>query len=230
MPSLDEFRQGSKPIDSIDLPFADRRAAGRALARALTAWQGRSDALVLALSRGGAVVAREVAADLGAALDLFPVGTIAAPGRGNLSLGAVTAEGDPVWNEALRRRLGGGEAAVQAARRTVISLNACRGDRPPPSVRERCVILVDDGLVSGACVCAAALAVRRRQPAWIAAAVPVAPPEAAARLCDEVDELICLAEPEPFHGISEWYLDYSPVSDEEVTQLLATSHKPQATS
>ena len=227
---MDEFTEGSNPIDKVDLPFADRRAAGRALAGALAAWRGREDVLILALSRGGAAVAREVAAALGAALDLFPVGIITAPGRGNLSLGAVTVEGDPVWNEALRRRLGGSEAAVQAARRAAAGLAACRGGRPPPSVREHGVILVDDGLVSGACICAAALAVRRQQPAWIAAAVPVAPPEAAARLCNEVDELICLAEPEPFHGISDWYLDYSPVSDEEVTQWIVTSHKPQATS
>lgn len=228
---MDDLSEGLKHAPLPDPPFADRRAAGRALARALAAWRGRKDLIVLALSRGGAVVAREVAAALGAELDLLPAGAIAAPGRESLSLGAVTVDGEPQWNQELLRRFGGGsEAAVQDARRAASRLEICRGSRPPPELRARCVILVDDGLVSDARIRAAADAVRRQQPAWIAAAVPVAPPETAAGLHDSVDELTCLAKPEPFHGISDWYLDFSPVSDEEVTQLIATSYKRHATS
>ncbi|MEJ2761267.1 MAG: phosphoribosyltransferase family protein [Gammaproteobacteria bacterium] len=210
-----------------DLPFPDRRAAGLALAQVLQTWRGGKDLIVLALSPGGIPVAREIADALNAPLDLLPVANIAAPGRDGLSLGAAAEGGIRVWNKELVRRIGvdgnGVNRAVDAAQREVARLNQiCRGGRPLPEIGGRRVILVDDGLATGARMQAAVTAARRRHPTRLVVAVPVASPEGAAVLGEGADEVICLAAPEPFHNVDEWYLDFSPVSDADVVK--ATSH------
>jgi len=208
--------------------FRDRREAGRLLAAQLSAYAKRPDVLVLALPRGGVPVAAEVASALGAPLDVFVVRKLGVPGHEEYALGAIATGGVRVLNEevvqALRipdrviDALAGREQEELARRERVY-----RGHRPPPDVRGRTVILVDDGLATGATMHAAIRALRQQQPARIVVAVPTASPETCAELKTEVDDVICATTPDPFYAVGLWYEDFSQTTDEEVRELLARS-------
>jgi predicted phosphoribosyltransferase len=212
-------------------PFRDRRDAGRQLARALAAYAGRPDVSVLALPRGGVPVAYEVARALDAPLDVLLVRKLGVPGREELAFGALAPGGVRVLNEELVRRLGippAVIAAVTAAERKELRRRrrAYGGHRQPPPVRGRVVILVDDGVATGASLRAALAVLRRGRPAGSVVAVPVAPPEACAAFGAEVDEVICARMPEPFHAVGHWYKDFAPPGDGEVRDLLGGSAGP----
>ncbi|HVI85299.1 MAG TPA: phosphoribosyltransferase [bacterium] len=212
-------------------PFRDRRDAGRHLARALAAYAGRPDVVVLALPRGGVPVASEVARALHAPLDVCLVRKLGVPGREELAFGALATGGVRVLNEELVQRLGIPPrviAAVTAAERKELQRRrrTYRSQRPPPVLRGRIVILIDDGVATGASLHAALVVLRRARPARIVVAVPVAAPEACAALRAEVDEVVCAWTPEPFHAVGHWYEDFAPTSDAEVRDLLEGSARP----
>jgi len=210
--------------------FRDRSEAGRLLAAKLTAYADRPDVVVLALPRGGVPVAYEVARALGAPLDIFLVRKLGIPGHEELAMGAVATGGVRVLNEQVVRALRILDYVIDAvaakeeqelARRERLY----RGDRPPPDVHGRTVILVDDGLATGATMHAAIQALRQQQPAHIVVAVPTASPEACDELREEVDDVVCALTPEPFYAVGLWYEDFSQTTDEEVRDLLARSAK-----
>jgi predicted phosphoribosyltransferase len=206
--------------------FRDRRDAGRLLASKLTRYANRLDVHVLALPRGGVPVAYEVAQALGAPLDVFLVRKLGVPGHEELAMGAVATGGVRVLNHQVVAGLGISDDVIDAvtareqqelARREGLY----RGDRPPPDVGGRTVILVDDGLATGASMHAAIKAMRALQPARIVVAVPAAAPETCSELRAEVDDVICAVTPVPFHAVGLWYEDFSQTSDDEVRELLA---------
>ena len=206
-------------------PFDNRRDAGRRLAGALQHYANRPDVLVLALPRGGVPVAYEVAQALNVSLDIFLVRKLGVPGHEELAMGAIATGGEVVLNDSVvqalritREELDRVAAAEQQelARRE----SAYRGDRPPPDVRGRTVILIDDGLATGSTMRAAAAALRRQGPARIVIAVPVSSPQTCYELGAEVDEIVCLITPEMFYAVGMWYIDFSPTTDAEVHSLL----------
>jgi predicted phosphoribosyltransferase len=191
-------------------------------------YAGRADVLVLALPRGGVPVAFEVAEALRTPLDIFLVRKLGVPGHGELAMGAIATGGVRVLNEEVVNHLRiPGEVIDAVAADELRELErrerAYRGDRPAPDVRDKTVILVDDGLATGSTMRAAAAALRRQGPARIVVAVPVSAPQT----CDEyrmgVDEIICAVTPEPFQAVGLWYKDFSQTTDEEVRELLARS-------
>jgi predicted phosphoribosyltransferase len=206
--------------------FRNRSDAGRRLAGKLGHFAGRPDVIVLALPRGGVPVAYEVARALGAPLDVFLVRKLGVPGHEEVAMGAIATGGVGVLNEQAVRELGIPGYAIDAvvaeeqqelARRERLY----RGERPPPQVRGRTVILVDDGLATGSTMQAAVRALRRLEPERIVVAVPVASPDTCEQLRSEADEVICATTPEPFHAVGLWYEDFSQTGDEEVRDLLA---------
>jgi putative phosphoribosyl transferase len=206
--------------------FRNRTEAGRVLARALGDYADRDDVVVLALPRGGVPVAFELAKALRAPLDVFLVRKLGLPGHEELAMGAIAAGGVLVLDQDLLRRLGVSEAELE---RTVAEEAqelqrreaAYRGERPPPDVAGKTVILVDDGLATGATMRAAALAVRRLGPAKVVVAVPVAAAETCDEFRDDVDEIVCAVTPAPFYSVGLWYDDFSQTTDDEVRELLA---------
>ena len=205
--------------------FRDRRDAGRKLAQKLTAYAGRTDIIVLALPRGGVPVAYEVALALHAPMDIFIVRKLGLPGHEELAVGAIASGSARVLNEEIIRYLNISEAVIDAiAQRELQELErrerAYRGDRPPLHVEGRTIILIDDGLATGASMRAAIAGLRAQNPAHIVVAVPTAAPETCEALEPEVDQMICATTPEPFYGVSRWYEDFSQTTDEEVKMLL----------
>ena len=215
------------------LRFRDRVDAGRHLADELGEFAGSADALVLALPRGGVPVAYEVARALGVPLDVFLVRKLGVPGHEELAMGAIALGGERVLNphvvQALRvppdviDRVAAGEA-LELERRE----HAYRGERPPPEVRGRDVILVDDGLATGASMRAAAAALRAQEPRRLVIAVPVAAAETCEELRREGYEVVCAVTPEPFHAVGLWYDDFSQTTDDEVRELLARAASEDA--
>jgi len=208
----------------MQLPFEDRTQAGRLLAQEMKAYAGRDDVLVLALPRGGVPVAFEIVQAIGAPLDLMIVRKLGTPGQQELAMGAIAA-GVQLLNRDIVDGMGISDATIEAvAKRERKELErrqrAYRGDRPAPEFKSRCVILVDDGLATGATMRTAIKALRERAPARIVVAVPVAPPSTVELLRAEADEVVCLAAPEPFWAIGQWYREFPQVSDEEVKDLL----------
>jgi putative phosphoribosyl transferase len=207
------------------LPYPDRAEAGRRLARRLGEYAGREDVIVLGLPRGGVPVAFEVAAALRAPLDLMVVRKLGTPGQEELAMGAIGSGGARVLNEEIVAQLGLSDAAierVEARERRELARReeAYRGERPPPELAGRCVILVDDGLATGATMRAAIAALRPLHPARIVVAVPVAPPDVVARLRREADEVVCPETPEPYVAVGRWYVEFSQTGDDEVRELL----------
>jgi putative phosphoribosyl transferase len=206
--------------------FRDRAEAGRLLAKRLSAYAGRDDAIVLALPRGGVPVGYEVAKALDAPLDVFLVRKIGLPGYEELAMGAVASGGILVLDERLIQRLGIGreqlERAIQGELQELERREeAYRGGRGPLDLEGKTAILVDDGLATGASMRAAAEAVRRHNPARVVVAVPVAAEETCDQFRDFVDEIVCEVTPRPFHAVGLWYQDFSQTSDDEVRELLA---------
>ncbi|GAB4447002.1 MAG: phosphoribosyltransferase [Chloroflexi bacterium OHK40] len=211
--------------------FRDRRDAGRRLAALLSAYANRSDVLVLALPRGGVPVAFEVARALDAPLDVFLVRKLGVPGHEELAMGAIASGGVGVLNDELVRHLNLPAhvvAAVTAREQQELARRErlYRGDRPRPEVHGRTVILVDDGLATGATMSAAIKALRQQRPDRIVVAVPVAAPESCAALREEADDIVCAITPEPFYAVGLWYADFSQTTDEAVRDLLAQARVP----
>ncbi|HET9589035.1 MAG TPA: phosphoribosyltransferase [Anaerolineales bacterium] len=210
--------------------FKDRRDAGQKLATELSAFAGRSDVVVLALPRGGVPVAFEVALALGAPLDIFIVRKLGLPGHEELAIGAIASGGVRVLNNDIVQTLRIPERVIdRVAQRELQELErrerAYRGDRPMPDVRDRTVILIDDGLATGASMRAAVAGLRALHPAQIVVAVPTAAPETCAALEREVDQIVCAMTPEPFYGVGRWYEDFSQTTDEEVRMFLEEANR-----
>ena len=208
--------------------FKNRTDAGRQLAARLTEYAGRSDVLVLALPRGGVPVAFEVASALAAPLDVFLVRKLGVPGHPELAMGAIAAEGVEVLSKDLIQDLGVPQALVQqVAVRERLELERrdrlFRRDRRPPIVRDRTVILIDDGLATGSTMQAAIIALRQQAPAKIVVAVPVGARDTCERLSRLADSVVCLEMPEPFNAVGLWYEEFTQTSDEEVARLLAAA-------
>ncbi len=205
--------------------FQDRIDAGRQLTTRLTKYADRPDVIVLALPRGGVPVAFEVAQELNATLDIFLVRKLGVPGHEELAMGAIASGGVRVINQDVVSYLQiPGEVidAVAAYEQRELERREreYRGDRPPPDLRGRVVILIDDGLATGSTMRAAAAAVRKQRPARIVVAVPVAAPETCENFRSEVDEIVCAVTPEPFRGVGLWYEDFSQTTDQDVRELL----------
>jgi predicted phosphoribosyltransferase len=211
--------------------FRDRYEAGRRLAAALSAYAGRPNLLVLALPRGGVPVGYEVARALPAPLDVMLVRKLGVPGHEELAMGAIASGGIRVLSEDV-------VAAFNIPDRVIATIaaneeeelrrreRAYREDRPPVEVRGRTVILVDDGLATGASMRAAAEALRVQHPERLIVAVPVAPPETCASLRQLADDVVCALAPETFLAVGNWYDDFSQTSDEEVRDLLRATESP----
>lgn len=218
-----------------DLPLRDRRDAGERLAKRL---QGSVDAsaLVLGLPRGGVPVAAEIARALGATLDVMVVRKLGVPGHEEFAMGAIASGGVQVLDEPLIRRLRLDDQALQSiVDREQQELErrerAFRGDRPYPSLADRQVILVDDGIATGATMRAAIRAVRRLGAEHCILAVPVAAPDSLESLRPEVDRVECLAAPEGFSAVGQWYRHFDQTSDDEVRACLreqGDAEQPQA--
>ena len=213
------------------LPYRDRRDAGRVLAGALAHYRGRAGLLVLALPRGGVAVGFEVAHALEAPLDVFIVRKLGYPGHEEYAMGAIASGGVRVMSpqpgitvppQELARVLAQEEAEL--ARREQLY----RGNRPRIELRERTVIIVDDGLATGSTMRAAVRAIRRQSPAHLVVAVPVGAPQTCRSLRAEVDELVCPAMPEPFRAVGLWYRDFPQSTDDEVHQLLDEARREHA--
>lgn len=203
--------------------YDNRQQAGTRLAQALAAWHGQQDLIVLALPRGGVPVAAEVARSLGAPLDVLVVRKLGHPGQEEYAMGAIASGGVqvraeagdwPVAPQVLEEIVQREQAELRRRER------AYRGDRPAPCLQGRPVLLVDDGLATGATMCAAVQAVRAHAPARIGVAVPVASREALAAAGALADEIVCPLVPESFHAVGLWYRDFEQTSDEEVKRLL----------
>lgn len=216
------------------MKYRDRRAAGQALADLLGAYAGRPDTLVLALPRGGVPVAYEVAMRLGAPLDVFLVRKLGVPGHEELAMGAIASGGVRVLNEEVVTYLRIPEETIErVASREQVELERrerlYRDGRPAYDARGRRAILIDDGLATGSTMRAAAMALRRQEPASITVAVPVAAEATCDEFRSEVDEVICAYTPEPFIAVGLWYEDFSQTSDEEVRELLAAASSDERT-
>ncbi|MCY1651589.1 phosphoribosyltransferase family protein [[Kitasatospora] papulosa] len=207
------------------MQFTDRTDAGRRLAVALR-HLGRRDPVVLGLPRGGVPVAYEVAQALGAPLDVIVVRKLGVPYHPELGFGAIGEGGVRVISEEIVRRAGVGEKDLVAVERAeaaelVRRAHAYREGRPRLPLEGRAVVVVDDGVATGATARAACQVVRAQGAAYVVLAVPVAPPDAAARLREDADEVVYLSAPVLFSAVGEWYRDFSQTSDEEVVALLA---------
>ena len=215
------------------MPFHDRRQAGQELARRLGAYRGRTDLVVLGLPRGGIPVAYEVARELEAPLDVLVVRKLGVPGDDELAMGAIASGGARVLNRGVVETLGiatseidrvAGEQEQELARRE----KDYRQGEPPLDVRGRDVILVDDGLATGASVRAAVAALRARGPRRLVVAAPVG----AADVCDElrleVDEVVCAERPQPFYAVGACYEHFGQTTDDEVRRLLDEARRPRS--
>jgi putative phosphoribosyl transferase len=205
--------------------FSNRTEAGKKLAIALSKYADRSDVLVLGLPRGGIPVALEVAKALNAPLDICLVRKLGVPGHKELAMGAIAAGGVRVLNYDVISWLGIASKTIdEVAARELKELQrrnrTYRGDRPIANVRNRTIILVDDGLATGSTMRAAVALLREQQPKLIVVAVPVAPSETCKALSAEVDEIVCVMTPEPFYAIGLWYENFAQTTDEEVCELL----------
>lgn len=221
------------PENTMEAPpkyFRDRRDAGRALAERLRQYANTPDVLVLALPRGGVPVAYEVARALGAPLDVFVVRKLGLVGHEELAMGAIASGGVRLLDREVVRELRIPAGAIEAvvARETVELARrerAFRGDRPPIDPAGRTVMLVDDGLATGSTMRAAVVAVRRRGPARVIVAVPVAPVSTCLELEQMVDRLVCVVRCGQFLAVGQWYDDFTQTGDEEVRGLLQERHR-----
>ncbi len=210
--------------------FNDRTDAGRRLAKRLSEYANRDDVLILALPRGGVPVAFEVAKELNVKMDVFIVRKLGVPGNEELAMGAIASDGIRVLNEDVVRSFQIpykviDEVAANELRELERRESIYRGNRPKPNISGSTVILVDDGLATGATMRAAAAAVKTKNPDKVVIAVPVAAPDTCSDFRNEVDKIICFATPEPFYGVGAWYEDFSQTTDKEVCDLLGRAAK-----
>lgn len=206
------------------MTFKDRTEAGQVLAQKLAAYTNRPDVLVLALPRGGVPVAFEVAKALNVSLDVFLVRKLGVPSQKELAMGAIASGGVRYVNKDIVRSLSLTDAIIDKV--TIVEQQELERrerlyrDRPFPILHGRTIIIVDDGLATGATMRAAIEAIRKQQPARIVVAVPVSSPETCLDLAAEVDEIICAETPQRFCSVGNWYDDFPQTSDEEVRDLL----------
>lgn len=210
--------------------FYNRTEAGRALAARLMAYAQRPDVVVLGLPRGGMAVAYEIARALQVSLDVLLVRKLGVPGQEELALGALASGGVRVLNERVVYELAIPESIIERAtanaeRELTRRERLYRGHRSAPQVRGRVIILVDDGVATGATMQAAIAVVRRQRPARLVVAIPVAPPSVCAEIQAQVDEMVCLMTPEVFMGVGVWYEDFSQMTDKQVRSLLEQARK-----
>lgn len=208
------------------LLFQDRTDAGQQLAQKLGEYRGRDNVVVLALPRGGVPVAYEVAQALAAPLDVFLVRKLGLPGDEELAMGAIASGGVRILNQEVINALRIPPAIIDAVSQREQQALArheqlYRDNNPSLPIQDQIVILIDDGLATGASMAAAVTALRARGPEQIVVAVPIAPPESYERFADRVDRIVCLETPDPFFGVGLWYEDFTQVRDEEVRDLLA---------
>lgn len=206
--------------------FRDRVQAGQMLGEALQKYANRDDVIVLGLPRGGVPVAYEIAARLAAALDVFVVRKLGVPGHEELAMGAIATGGIRVLNEDVIWELGISESQVNAVtareeKELLRREHLYRGHEVPPKIRDRTVILVDDGVATGSTMRAAVRALRLQRPLRIVVAVPTASRSAFVELEREADEVVALMCPENFAAVGQWYENFSQTTDQEVTSLLA---------
>jgi putative phosphoribosyl transferase len=205
--------------------FQDRAEAGRVLADRLTKYAGSPDVVVLALPRGGVPVGFQVARSLGAPLDVLSVRKLGVPGREELAMGAIASDGTQVINQTVVRELGIAEdklQAVAAAEHQELERRerTYRAQRPRPELTGKVVIVVDDGLATGATMWAAVAAIRRQRPARVVVAVPVAAASTCQALEQAADEVICASTPALFTAVGQAYRNFAQTTDEEVCALL----------
>ncbi|MCX6047313.1 MAG: phosphoribosyltransferase [Chloroflexi bacterium] len=205
--------------------FRDRTDAGQQLAAKSMHYAGQPDLLVLGLPRGGVPVAFEVARALEAPLDIFLVRKLGVPGQEELAMGALASGGVRVLNQKVIAELHIPDNVLAAATKAeqqelVRREQTYRGERPAPTLQNKTVILVDDGLATGASMRAAVLAIQVQKPARIVVAVPTAAHQTGQEFKGLADEIICVETPKPFWGVGWWYENFSPTSDQEVCLLL----------
>src|SRR2546423_8293746 len=215
--------------------FPDRAAGGKLLAEKLQQYAGREDVIVLGLPRGGVPVAYEVAHALRVPLDVFIVRKLGVPGFEELAVGAIASGGVRVLNDDVVHALpNAGEIIEAVTQREIAELQRreqeYRDGRPSPQLENRTVILIDDGLATGATMRAAVKALRQRRAAKIVVAVPVGPPDTCKEFEEEADEVVCASAPEFFQAVGQYYDDFSQNNDEEVRELLARSVQDRSTS
>jgi predicted phosphoribosyltransferase len=218
-------------VTDFALPYRDRVHAGYLLAGALAPYRGHPDLLVLALPRGGVAVGREVAWGLGAPLDIFVVRKLGYPGHEEYAIGAIASGGvrvmNPLPGAAPQPRAMAAVLAREEAE-LVRREQLYRQQRPASVIAGRTVIVVDDGLATGATMRAAVLAIRQQRPRYLVVAVPVGSTQGCRELEDQATEVVCPARPEDFGAVSQWYLDFPQATDEEVRQLLDDAHREHA--
>jgi putative phosphoribosyl transferase len=205
--------------------FQNRTEAGQRLAQYLRLYTKRTDTLVLALPRGGVPVAAEIAAAIQVPLDILVVRKLGVPGFEELAMGAIASGGAHYLNQEVIQRHNISEAAIaQVTHHEQVELNrrekTYRNGRPPLKIQDHVVILVDDGLATGATMQVAIKAIKQLHPRELIVAVPVAAPEVCNSLKPEVDYLICAETPQPFYAVGLWYREFEPTSDEAVKTLL----------
>ncbi len=208
--------------------FRDRTEAGQKLAKQLTAYCQRQDVIILGLPRGGVPVAAVIAEALKAPLDVCLVRKLGVPGNPELAMGAIASGDEISHNRSVLERCqispdAFAEVVDQERRELQRREQRYRGDRRAPVIRDRTVILVDDGVATGATMLAAIASIRAQAPRELIVAVPLAAPSIGEDLRRHVDEVICVATPHPFRYLGLWYEDFTPTSDEDVCQLLSAS-------
>lgn len=206
------------------LPLTNRQEAGELLAGELARYQGRDDVTVLALPRGGVLVAAEVARILRAPMDVFTVRKLGVPWNRELAVGAIASGGVRVLDEALMGQLGISladmQGVIESEERELRRREELYRSAQGIAVEGRIVIVVDDGLATGATMAAAVEALHKLRPARVVVAVPVASDSACDAISRRADECVCLSRPRPFHGVGQWYHDFHDVSDREVLSAL----------
>ena len=208
--------------------FADRGQAGQELAEELSEYADQEDVVVLGLPRGGVPVAFEVAEALDAPLDVFVVRKLGVPGNPELAMGAIASGGVRVMNTGVVERLGISESTIERVAQEEREIledreRIYRGARPGVDLKGKIVLLVDDGLATGATMRAAVSALREHNPEKIVVAVPTAPPDVCADFEDMVDEIVCLTTPRPFFGVGGAFRDFSQTTNEQVRDLLQSA-------
>jgi putative phosphoribosyl transferase len=210
--------------------FPNRRDAGRELAQELLKYKSRSDVIVLALPRGGVPVAYEVALALKVPLDIWIVRKLGLPGQEELAIGAIASGGVRILNHDIIQAVGLRKSMIDKVTEQELEElkrreQQYRGNRSPIDVQDRTIILIDDGLATGASMLAAVRGLRTQNPARIIVAVPAAAPQALEILRAEVDEAVFVIAPYDFKGVGNWYEDFSQTTDEEVQWLLAEAER-----
>ena len=210
--------------------FQNRAEAGQVLARRLQQYKNQPDTLVLGLPRGGVPVAYEVARELNAPLDVFIVRKLGVPGHEELEMGAIATGGVRILHEGIIREFGISQELIDSvSEREQAELDRrnrlYRGDRPAPAIKDRTVVIVDDGLATGSTMKAAIQAVRQQAPRRLIVAVPTAPAETCEQVKETADEVVCAITPDPFLAVGGSYADFSQTTDEEVRDLIASAAK-----